>query len=51
MGALLVFLSVTAVLFGLGFSLKVLWYVAFFMLIVWLVGFAVRDPERNWYRW
>jgi hypothetical protein len=41
----------TALLFGLGFTVKVLWYVALIMLIIWLIGFFAHGPERRWYRW
>lgn len=51
MGALLLFLLLTLVLFGLGFTLKALWYIAAFMLILWILGFFVRGTERRWYRW
>lgn len=51
MGALMLFLLLTLVLFGLGFTLKALWYVALVMVIVWIVGLVAHAPERRWYRW
>jgi hypothetical protein len=51
MGALLLFLLLTLVLFGAGFTMKVLWYVALVMLVVWLIGLFARAPDRRWYRW
>lgn len=51
MGALLVFLLITLLLFGAGFALKALWWVALAMLVIWLVGMLARSPERRWYRW
>ena len=38
---------------GLGFAIHVLWYVMIAMLILWLLGFAVRSAEGGgrWYRW
>ena len=51
MGALLLFLLLTIILFGVGFAVHVLWWVALILLIVWLVGLFARGPERRWYRW
>ena len=50
--ALLLFLLLTLILFGVGFALKFLWIVAAIMLAVWLIGFAARGGDRaRWYRW
>jgi hypothetical protein len=51
MGALLLFLLLTIVLFGAGFAVKALWYIAVVMLVVWLIGLVARGPEARWYRW
>jgi hypothetical protein len=49
---LLLFLLLTAVLFGLGFMLKALWIVAAVLLAMLLIGFVARSGERaTWYRW
>jgi len=47
------FVLVLALLFGgLGFAIHVLWYVAIALLLVWLLGFAMRGAEgARWYRW
>ena len=52
MGVVL-FVLVLALLFGgLGFAIHVLWYVAIALLLVWLLGFAMRGAEgARWYRW
>ncbi|HEX9040856.1 MAG TPA: hypothetical protein VF838_07475 [Trebonia sp.] len=44
---------ILAILFGgLGFLLHALWWIAAIVLIVWLVGFAIRAGEGSrWYRW
>ena len=39
---LLLALLVVLVLFGVGFALHVLWWVAIVALAVWLVGFFMR---------
>jgi hypothetical protein len=49
--ALFLVLLLVLLLFGAGFALKVLWYAAIVMLVVWIVGFVARGPERRWYRW
>lgn len=51
MGALLVFLLLTVILFGAGFALKALWWIAAIMLVIWLVGLVAHGPERRWYSW
>jgi hypothetical protein len=50
-GALVLFLLLTLLIFGLGFALKVLWWVALVLLVIWLIGLVARGPERRWYRW
>jgi len=51
MGALLLFLLLTLVLFGVGFAVKALWYVALILAAIWLIGWVAHGPERRWYRW
>lgn len=51
MGAVVLFLVLTALLFGLGFTVKALWYIALIMLIIWLIGFFAHGSDRRWYRW
>lgn len=48
MGWLLIFLLLSLVLFGLGFVVKVLWWVALVMLAVWIIGaLAQRAGHRH----
>jgi hypothetical protein len=56
MGPLLVVLLLALLLFGAGFALNLLWWVAVVVLVLWLVGFVVRPPgsggaRGRWYRW
>jgi hypothetical protein len=58
MAIVLIALLIVLILFGLGFALHVLWWVALAALIVWLLGFVLRvgetiarPPRRRWYRW
>lgn len=51
MGALLAVLILTLLLFGAGFTLHILWYIAIIALILWVVGLIAHGPERRWYRW
>jgi predicted membrane protein len=51
MPALLIFALLVAILFGVGFAVDVLLWVAIIAAIVWVVGFFVRGAERTWYRW
>ncbi|MES9537984.1 hydrophobic protein [Spirillospora sp. NPDC049024] len=49
-------LLLALILFGVGFTLKVLWILAAIVLILWLLGFVVRSTgpsgrRGRWYRW
>ena len=48
---LIVFLLFTAVLFGLGFALHLLWWIALFALAMWIVGLFIRPRGGRWYYW
>ncbi|MFE9476292.1 hydrophobic protein [Streptomyces griseofuscus] len=53
---LLLVLLLALILFGAGFALKALWWIAVIVLIVWLLGFVVRMADSGgrkgrWYRW
>lgn len=50
--ALLLVLLLVAVVFGLGFAVKWLFFVALVLAIFWLLGFFVASgPGTRWYRW
>ncbi|MEV7358354.1 MULTISPECIES: hydrophobic protein [unclassified Kitasatospora] len=54
--ALVLVLLLALLLFGFGFALKVLWWVALAVLVVWLLGFLARGTTSSggrgrWYRW
>lgn len=55
MGIILLVLLLALILGGLGFAIHVLWWIALIVLVVWLLGFALRIGEgprrRRWYRW
>ncbi|MCX5142522.1 MULTISPECIES: hydrophobic protein [unclassified Streptomyces] len=52
---LLLVLLLVLVLFGAGFAVNLLWWIAAIVLAVWLVGFLVRPGtgagRGRWYRW
>ncbi|WTW99790.1 hydrophobic protein [Streptomycetaceae bacterium NBC_01309] len=53
---LILVLLLALILFGAGFALKVLWWVALIVIVVWLLGFLFRAAgtgggRRRWYRW
>ncbi|MDX3586232.1 MULTISPECIES: DUF5670 family protein [Streptomyces] len=53
---LLLVLLLALILFGAGFALKALWWIAVIVLVVWLVGFLARSTgpggkRGRWYRW
>ncbi|MGW7201603.1 hydrophobic protein [Streptomyces chryseus] len=52
----LLVLLLALLLFGAGFAVKVLWYIALAVLVIWLLGFLVRSTSPSggrsrWYRW
>jgi hypothetical protein len=51
MGALLLFLLLTLLLFGVGLILHVLWWLAVIALVIWAIGFMLRPRGRRWYYW
>ena len=51
MCALIAFLLLTALLFGGGFAVHLLWLIALVALIFWLIGLAFRPRGGRWYYW
>jgi hypothetical protein len=56
MVAVLLVLLLALVLFGAGFALKMLWWIALVVLVLWVLGFLVRGTTAagsrgRWYRW
>jgi hypothetical protein len=49
--AILLALLVVALLFGLGFAVKFLWFVAVLAFALWIIGFFAAGAERRWYHW
>jgi hypothetical protein len=50
MAALLVLLLI-AILFGIGFAVKALLFVAIALLVLWAIGFLAHGSGRRWYAW
>ncbi|MEU2981716.1 hypothetical protein [Streptomyces hirsutus] len=54
---LLLVLLLAVILFGAGFAVKILWWVALAVLVLWLLGFVMRSTTTTgggrgrWYRW
>ena len=42
---LLLVLLLAVILFGAGFALKILWWVALAVLVLWLLGFVMRSTN------
>ncbi len=51
--AILVALILVAILFGAGFAIHILWWIAIIALVLWLAGFLLRGSGggRRWYYW
>lgn len=53
---ILLVLLLVLILFGAGFAMEMLWWIAIIVLVVWLLGFLVRGTSARgsrsrWYRW
>ncbi|MEV7424238.1 MULTISPECIES: hydrophobic protein [unclassified Streptomyces] len=53
---LIVVLLLALLLFGVGFAVKALWWIAVIVLVIWLLGFVLRPAASGgkrgrWYRW
>lgn len=53
---LILVLLLALILFGAGFALKALWWIAVIVLVLWLLGFVIRPAasggrKGRWYRW
>lgn len=49
--AVLLVLLLVVLLFGSGFALHFLWFVAAAVLVAWLLGFLLHREGAHWYRW
>jgi len=53
---ILLVLLLVLILFGTGFAVEALWWVALAVLVIWLLGFLMRGTtaagtRSRWYRW
>ncbi|WP_217212503.1 hydrophobic protein [Streptomyces sp. AC550_RSS872] len=53
---ILLVLLLALILFGAGFALEALWWIAIVVLALWLLGFVMRGTTAaggrgRWYRW
>ncbi|ATW52395.1 hydrophobic protein [Streptomyces xantholiticus] len=53
---ILLVLLLAVLLFGVGFAVKALWWIALAVLVIWLLGFVMRGTtaggaRSRWYRW
>jgi hypothetical protein len=53
---ILLVLLLALILFGVGFAVKVLWWIAIVVFVIWLLGFLMRSTgsggqRGRWYRW
>lgn len=54
--AILLVLLLVLILFGAGFAVKILWWIALVVLALWLLGFLMRGTTAGggrgrWYKW
>ncbi|MEV8019931.1 hydrophobic protein [Streptomyces sp. NPDC086554] len=53
---ILLVLLLALLLFGAGFAVQALWWIAVIVLVIWLLGFLMRGTtvsgtRPRWYRW
>ncbi|MDL5204734.1 hydrophobic protein [Streptomyces sp. ALI-76-A] len=53
---ILLVLLLVLILFGAGFAVELLWWIALAVLVLWLLGFLMRGTtagggRSRWYRW
>ncbi|MFD8015464.1 hydrophobic protein [Streptomyces sp. NPDC058955] len=48
---ILLVLLLILVLFGTGFAVEALWYIALAVLVLWVLGFLFHGSGSRWYRW
>jgi hypothetical protein len=51
MVAVLLIALLAIVLFGIGFTVHVLWWIALALAVLWLIGFVARPHGHRWYYW
>ncbi len=51
MAAIVLLALIALVLFGVGFTVHLLWWVAIVVALVWIIGFAAHGGGRRWYYW
>ncbi len=44
---ILLVLLLALILFGAGFAVKILWWIALIVLVVWLLGFLMRSTSAS----
>jgi hypothetical protein len=49
--AALVLLILILILFGSGFAVSALLWVALVLFVIWLIGWVARPGGRRWYYW
>ena len=45
------FAIIAAVLFGIGFAVHALLWVALILFAIWLIGWLIRPTGSRWYYW
>jgi membrane protein YdbS with pleckstrin-like domain len=49
--AIILLALIAIALFGVGFAVHLLWWVALAAAVIWLLGFAAHGGGRRWYYW
>ncbi len=51
MVAVLLLALLAIILFGVGFTVHALWWIALALAVVWLIGWAAHPHGHRWYYW
>jgi hypothetical protein len=51
MAAIILIALIAIILFGAGFAVHVLWWIAIAAVVIWILGFLVHGGGRRRYYW
>jgi predicted membrane protein len=51
MAAVILFALIALILFGVGFTVHLLWWIAVVAAVIWLLGFVAHGGHSRWYYW
>jgi hypothetical protein len=49
--AIILLALIAIILFGVGFTVHILWWIAIAAAVIWLLGFVAHSGSSRWYYW